>query len=124
MIVASDWAVRAGKVYGRQSLPKPQAAASAGNLVMVASTDTVTTVQAKLNVVPVGGTLVFPGNSTFDFNYRTVKGRSGVTIRVDGRVTIDRGPGRGTADAFDFGGMSNWTVRGVLPGQGFVFNTP
>ncbi len=47
-----------------------------------------------------------------------------MTILANGWVAIERGPGRGTADAFDFGGMSNWTIRGVLPGQGFVFNTP
>ena len=119
---AADGGVQPRRAYGQQPLPRPQDAASAGNSVMVAPTDTVTTLQAKLNSVPVGGMLVFPASSTFDFNHRTLKGRSGVTILAKGRVTIDHALGRATAGAFDFGGMSNWAIRGALPGQGFVFN--
>lgn len=70
---AADWGVRSRRAYGQQALPKPQASASAGNLVMVTPTDTVGALQARLNSVPIGGSLVFPANSTFDFNYRTAK---------------------------------------------------
>ncbi len=119
---AADWGVRPRQAYGQQPLPRPQAPGSGGNWVVAAPTDTVAALQVRLNSVPVGGTLVFQANSTFDFNYQTVKGRSGVTILANGRVTIDRAPGRGTAGAFDFSGMSNWTIRGALPGQGFIFN--
>jgi hypothetical protein len=122
LLSAPGWGMRPRRAHGQQPLPKPHPSASGVNSVIVAPTDTVTTLQARLNSVPVGGTLVFPANSKFDFNYRTVKGRSGVTILANGLVTIDRGPGPGTAGAFDFGGMSDWTIRGALPGRGFVFN--
>jgi hypothetical protein len=122
LISPAAWGMGPPWAHAQQSLPKADGSASAGNPVMAAPIDTVATLQAKLNSVPVGGTLVFPANSTFDFNYRTVKGRSGVTLLANGPVTIDRGPGPGTAGAFDFGGMSDWTIRGALPGQGFVFN--
>ncbi len=122
LVSAADGGLLPRQAYGQQSLPGPQASASAGKLVMVAPTDTVSDLQARLNSVPVGGTLVFPANSRFDFNYRTIKGRPGITMLASGPVTIDRGPGPGTAGAFDFGGMSDWAIRGVLPGAGFVFN--
>jgi hypothetical protein len=121
LLLVADCGVQRRSAYGQQPLPKPHTSTSAGN-VLVAPADTVTALQAKLNSVPVGGTLVFPGNSRFDLNYRTIKGRSGITILANGRVTIDRGPGPGTAGAFDFGGMSDWTIRSALPGQGFVFD--
>jgi hypothetical protein len=96
--------------------------AALANLVMVAPTDTVAVIQAKLNSVPAGGTLAFPGDSAFDFNYRTVRGKSDITILANGPLTINGAPGPGTAGAFDFGRLSNWTLRGKMPGQGFVFN--
>jgi hypothetical protein len=102
--------------------PTRSAAPAAGNVVMVDSSDTISAIQTKLNLVPAGGTLAFPANSTFNFNSRTVKAKSGITILANGPVTINGAPGPGTAGAFDFGGMSNWTVRGKAPGQGFVFN--
>jgi hypothetical protein len=96
--------------------------ATAGNAVAVAPPDTIATIQAKLNSVPVGGRLVFLGNSAFNFNGQTVTGKSGITVYADGPVTINGGPGPGSAGAFNFGGMSNWTLRGKAPGQGFTFN--
>jgi hypothetical protein len=96
--------------------------ATAGNAVAVAPLDTVAAIQAKLKSVPAGGTLEFPANSAFNFNGQTVKGRSGITVLAKGPVTINGAPGPGTAGAFDFGGLSSWTLRGSAPGQGFVFN--
>jgi hypothetical protein len=96
--------------------------ATAGNAVAVAPSDTIVAIQAKLNSVPAGGTLEFPANSAFNFNGQTVRGKSGITVLAKGPVTIDGAPGPGTAGAFDFGGMSSWTLRGRAPGQGFVFN--
>jgi hypothetical protein len=120
LLLVADCGMRPGPAYGQQPLPR-HTSASAGSVV-VAPADTVAALQVKLNAVPVGGTLVFPANSSFDFDYRTIKGRPGITILARGLVTIDRGPGPGTAGAFDFGGMSDWTIRGAVPGQGFVFN--
>jgi len=45
-----------------------------------------------------------------------------VTVWADGMVTINGAAGPGTAGAFDFGGMSNWSVRGRAIGAGFFFN--
>ena len=73
--------------------------AALANLVMVAPTDTVAVIQAKLNSIPAGGTLAFPGDSAFDFNYRTVRGKSDITILANGPVTINGAPGPGTAGA-------------------------
>jgi hypothetical protein len=105
-----------------QSSPSQSTPATAGNAVAVASSDTTAAIQAKLNSLPAGGTLEFPANSAFNFNGRTVRGKSGITILAKGPVTINGAPGPGTAGAFDFGGMSSWTLRGRAPGQGFVFN--
>ena len=102
--------------------PTRSTAPATGNVVMVDPSDAVVAIQTKLNSVPAGGTLAFPANSTFNFNSRTVRAKSGITVLANGPVTINGAPGPGTAGAFDFGGMSNWTVRGKAPGQGFVFN--
>jgi hypothetical protein len=103
--------------------PTQSTAPAVGNVVMVDPSDTIVAIQTKLNSVPAGGTLAFPANSAFNFNGRTVRAKSGITILANGPVTINGAPGPGTAGAFDFGGMSNWTVRGKAPGQGFVFNS-
>jgi len=106
-----------GQPSSGQSTP-----ATAGNAVAVAPSDTIAAIQAKLNSVPPGGTLEFPANSAFNFNGQTVRGKSGITVLANGPVTINGAPGPGTAGAFDFGGMSSWTLRGRAPSQGFVFN--
>jgi len=106
-----------GQPSSSQSTP-----ATAGNAVRVVPTDTVDAIQAKLNSVPAGGTLEFPPNSAFNFNGQTVRGKSSITVRANGPVTINGAAGPGTAGAFDFGGMSSWTLRGRASGQGFVFN--
>jgi hypothetical protein len=95
---------------------------TATNDVAVAPSDTIANIQAKLNSVPAGGRLVFPGRSAFNFNGKTITGKSGISIYADGPVLISNGPGPGSAGAFNFGGMSNWTLRGRAPGQGFAFN--
>ena len=92
--------------------PTRSTAPATGNVVMVDPSDAVVAIQTKLNSVPAGGTLAFPANSTFNFNSRTVRAKSGITVLANGPVTINGAPGPGTGGAFDFGGMSNWTVRG------------
>jgi hypothetical protein len=89
---------------------------------MVAPADTIAAIQTRLNSVSTGGTLAFPANSAFNFNGRTVRGKSRITILANGPVIINDAPGPGSAGAFDFGGMSSWVVRGKAPGQGFIFN--
>jgi len=106
-----------GQPSSSQSAP-----AAAGNAVAVAPSDTIVAIQAKLNSVPTGGTLEFPANSVFNFNSHTVRGKPGITVLAKGPVIINGAPGPATAGAFDFGGMSSWTLRGRAPGQGFVFN--
>jgi hypothetical protein len=66
-------------------------------------------VQAKLNSVPSGGSLVIPAGVTVG----ALRGKSGVTIESDGAVTVNGN--------WDFSGLGGWTVRGKAPGQGFVF---
>jgi hypothetical protein len=105
-----------GQPSSSQSTP-----ATARNAVAVAPSDTIAAIQAKLNSVPASGTLEFPANSVFNFNGRTIRGRSGITVLAKGPVTINGAPGPGTAGAFDFGGLSSWTLRGGHP-PGFVFN--
>ena len=80
-----------------QSSPSQSTPATAGNAVAVASSDTTAAIQAKLNSLPAGGTLEFPANSAFNFNGRTVRGKSGITILAKGPVTINGAPGPGTA---------------------------
>ena len=106
-----------GQPSSSQSAP-----ATAGNAVVVAPSDTIAAIQAKVNSVPAGGTLEFPANSVFNFNSHTVRGKPGITVLAKGPVIINGAPGPATAGAFDFGGMSSWTLRGRAPGQGFVFN--
>lgn len=96
--------------------------ATAKNAVTIAVRDTVATIQAKLNSVPVGGTLEFPAGTELNFGGQTIRGKSGISVLANGTVTINGAPGPGTAGAFDFGGMAGWTLRGRAPGQGFVFN--
>ena len=110
------------QAQAQQPSPVPSKPPAAGNIVMVAPTDTIAAIQTKLNSVPAAGTLAFPANSAFNFNGRTVRGKDNVTVWADGVVTINGAPGPGTAGAFDFGGMSNWSVRGRAIGAGFFFN--
>lgn len=93
-----------------------------GTVVTLGASDNVGTVQSKLNSVPAGGSLVFPGGSTYNFGGQTVRGKAGITVYANGVVTINGAPGNGSNGAFDFGGLSNWTIRGRAPGAGFVFN--
>jgi hypothetical protein len=88
----------------------------------VVAGDGAATIQSKLNALPPGGTLVFQGNTTFDFHGTTITGKSGVTLLADGPVNIVNAPGAGTNGAFDFSGKSDWTIRGRAPGEGFVFD--
>jgi hypothetical protein len=93
-----------------------------GSLTHVVAGDSVATIQSKLNALRPGGTLVFEGNTTFDFHGTTITGKSDVTILADGPVNIVNAPGAGTNGAFDFSGQSDWTIRGRAPGEGFVFD--
>jgi hypothetical protein len=88
----------------------------------VVAGDSVATIQNKLNALQRGGTLVFEGNTTFDFHGTTITGKSGVRILADGPVNILNAPAAGTGGAFDFSGQSDWTIGGRAPGQGFVFD--
>jgi hypothetical protein len=92
------------------------------NATHVVAGDSVATIQNKLNALQRGGTLVFEGNTTFDFHGTTITGKSGVTILANGPVHIINAPGAGTKGAFDFSSQSDWTIRGRAPGQGFVFD--
>jgi hypothetical protein len=92
-----------------------------GTTVAVALGDSVAAIQLKLNSVPAGGSLVFPAG-TYNFGGRTVRGKSGITVYARGVVTINNGPSAGTNGVFDFSNLQGWVVRGLAPGQGFVFN--
>src|SRR5882757_3837041 len=120
--VASLGCSRQPQAQAQQPSPTPSSPPAAGNIVMVAPTDTIAAIQTKLNSVPAGGTLAFPANSAFNFNGRTLRGKDNVTVWTDGVVSIDGAAGPGSSGAFDFGGRSGWTVRGKGAGQGFVFN--
>lgn len=113
---------RAQRAQAQQPSPRPSTLPATGTFVMVAPTDAIAAIQTKLKSVPTGGTLTFPANSAFNFNGRTIRGKSGITILANGPVIIDGAPGPGSAGVFDFGGMSSWVVRGKAPGQGFIFN--
>jgi hypothetical protein len=122
ILSVADWALQLRQAQAQHQSPTISKAPVAGATVMLAPTDSTAAIQTKLHSTPPGGTLVFPANSKYDFNNRTVKGRSGITILANGPVTINGAPGPGTAGAFDFGDMSNWTLRGRTPGQGFILN--
>ncbi len=93
-----------------------------GTATRVAAGDSVATIQSKLNTVTAGNSLVFPANSTFTFDGGTVHGKIGVTLWADGVVIINGAPGSGSGGAFDFSGLTGWTIRGKAPGQGFTLN--
>jgi hypothetical protein len=93
-----------------------------GDATHVIAGDSAATIQSKLNALQPGGTLVFQGNTTYDFQGTTITGKSGVTVWADGPVNIVNAPGAGTNGAFDFSGQSDWTIRGRAPGEGFVFD--
>jgi hypothetical protein len=122
VLSVSSLGSRVQQVQAQQASPTPSTPPVAGNIVMVAPTDTIAAIQTKLNSLPAGGTLAFPANSAFNFNGRTVKGKDNVTIWANGAVTINGAPGPGSGGAFDFGGRASWTIRGKAPGQGFIFN--
>jgi len=102
----------------------PSTAPAAGKVVMVASSDTTAAIQTKLNSIPAGGRLVFPGGSTFNLGRTAIVGKDGVTVWADGVVTLSGGAstGNGGVTAFNFNGRASGVVRGKAPGQGFVFN--
>ena len=82
----------------------------------VSPSESVVAIQAKLNALRPGGSLVFaPGSYALG---GTLRGKNGVTLWADGVVTMT-GPAAGV---FDFSALSNWTVRGRKPGEGFVFS--
>jgi hypothetical protein len=116
---------QARQVQAQQISPLPSTPTVAGNIVNVASTDTVAAIQVKLNSLPVGGTLAFPPNSTFNFGGQTVRGKSGITVLANGPVVINNAPksvGKGSPGAFNFSGLTDWTIRGKGQGLGFVLN--
>lgn len=92
-----------------------------GTVTYVQQGDSAATIQAKIDSVQPGGSLVFE-SGTYDFGGATIVGKSGVTVWADGHVVIDNAPGAGSGGAFDFSGQSDWTIGGNAPGNGFVFN--
>lgn len=82
----------------------------AGRVSIVTATERIASIQAKLDAVPAGGTLVFPAMEVPG----PLRGKAGITLRADGVVT--------TAGTFNFDGLAGWTVRGRAPGSGFVFS--
>jgi hypothetical protein len=92
-----------------------------GNITYVLQSDNAATIQAKINSVQAGSSLVFE-SGTYDFGGATIEGKSGVTVWADGQVVINNAPGAGSGGAFDFSGQSDWTIGGNSPGNGFVFN--
>jgi len=97
------------------------AGAPPGAITYVLPGDSAATIQAKLNAVQPGNTLMFTGGATYDFGGTTITGKSGITVWADGPVTIANAPGAGTSGAFNFSGQSDWTIGGNAPEQGFVF---
>jgi hypothetical protein len=122
VLSVSNFGSQVRQAQGQQPSPSPSTPPAAGKIVMVAPSDTIAAIQTKLTSIPAGGTLAFPANSALNFNGRTVRGKSGITILANGPVTINNAAGPGTGGAFDFGGLSSWTIRGRAPGEGFVFN--
>ncbi len=115
---------RARQARAQQAGPL-SASSAASNVVTVAATDSVFTIQLKLNSVLEGGTLVFPAGSAFDFHEQPVRGKSGITILAEGKVVINNAPrsaGKGSHGAFDFSGLTDWTIRGKAQDLGFILN--
>ena len=100
----------------------PDVPTPAGPTTQVLPGDSGAAIQSKLDALQPGGTLVFTGNTTYDFQNTTITGKSGITVWADGTVNIVNAPGAGTNGAFDFSGKSHWTIRGRAPGEGFVFD--
>jgi len=92
-----------------------------GNIVHVSKNDSAAVIQAKMNAVQPGGSVLFESGS-YDFGGATIQGKSGVTVWADGQVAINNAPGAGSGGAFDFSGQTDWTIGGNSPGNGFVFN--
>ena len=92
-----------------------------GTITYVHAGDSAAVIQAKLDSVPAGNTLVFE-KGTYDFGGSTIVGKSGVTVWADGQVAIHNAPGANTGGAFDFAGQSDWTIGGKAPGKGFIFH--
>lgn len=96
------------------------AGALPGSITYVHQGDTAATIQAKIDSVQQGSSLVFQ-SGTYDFGGATIVGKSGITVWADGPVVIDNAPGAGSSGAFDFSDQSDWTIGGKSPGNGFVF---
>jgi len=77
----------------------------------VALGDTLAMVQTKLNAVPAGGSLRFPGGYTIT---GSLTGKSNITLWADDDVLVN-----GT---MNFQNTAGWTIRGATPGHGFRFN--
>jgi hypothetical protein len=115
MVLGETVTIAGDKLRMTDSSGSPGGPTPPAPVVSVSPSDSVVTIQAKLNALRPGGSLVFaPGSYAFS---GTLRGKNGVTLWADGVVTI-AGP---TAGAFDFSALSNWTVRGRRPGEGFVF---
>jgi hypothetical protein len=92
-----------------------------GSITYVLQSDSAEAIQAKINSVQAGNSLVFE-SGTYDFGGATITGKSGITVWADGEVVINNAPGAGSGGAFDFSGQSDWTIGGNAPDHGFVFN--
>lgn len=88
----------------------PTVPVAPGPVTNVAATDSLATIQSKLDAVPAGGSLAFLANMTIP---GPLRGKSGVTLWAAFPVSVG-GP-------FNFDGLSGWAVRGSEPGKGFVF---
>src|SRR5260370_15506322 len=68
--------------------PTRSTAPAAGNVVVVDSSDTIAAIQTKLNLTPARGTLAFPPNNPFNFNNRTVRAKTGITVLANRPLTL------------------------------------
>src|SRR5437867_3173447 len=78
-----------------------------GVIVDAKPSDTAFAIQAKVNSVPAGGTLLMQAGT-----YDGFIGKSGITVRAAGAVTI-----KGNVD---FQKKSNWTLDGWVNGSGSI----
>ena len=88
------------------SIPAPR-----GTIVNCAPGDDI---QAKLNSVPSGGTLVFAAGNYSGTAYIT--GKDGVMLWADGVCNLSL--------TFDFRNINDWVIKGRAPGEGFSFAGP
>jgi len=66
------------------------------DVTFVHAGDSAATIQSKLDALDSGGVLKFQGNTTFDFQGTSIRGKSGVTLWADGVVNVVNAPGAGT----------------------------